>query len=110
MLGSPLGEPGVKGDTVEITKEIRVEFTGTLERREDYWVATIPALGPFAYGDTAEEAKSRTLQIADMMLARWNEHGVMLRRLRDAGVTVTTEDQADISEWSADHRVSLTPA
>lgn len=95
---------------METSKELRIEFTGTLERREDYWVATIPALGPFAYGDTAEEAKSRTLQIADMMLTRWNEHGVMVERLRDAGVTVVEENHTARTEWSADHRVSLAPA
>ena len=92
---------------MEINKEIRIEFTGTLEKRDDYWVAKIPALGPFAYGDTAGEAKGRTLRIAEMMLAHWSEHGVMLDRLRDAGIKTTTEEQADVTEWSADHRIPL---
>ena len=84
---------------------VTVRLEGTLEQRGDYWASKVPALGALAYGDTAQEATDRTQRIVEVLLAHWNEHGVLDRRLRDAGVETEEEQQGVTVEWSASHSI-----
>ena len=67
---------------------IKVRLDGTTWFRDSggYWVAKIPRLGLFAYGDTAEEARSRVMLAAGMLFEHWTGAGIAEQRLVKHGV------------------------
>ena len=79
----------------------RIYLNGTFSERDGYWVAKVPALGRFAYGDTPEEAQLRAQRAATVLMAHWNEHDVLTERLNSAGIEFDVESEPPVQhEWA----------
>ena len=83
---------------------LSVKLDGTCEARDGYWVAKVPKLGIFGYGDSCENARKRVDLIVDLVFDHWGEHGVLDERLRNAGVEFERKGQV---HWNQERTLTI---